>query len=189
MTSLNNQEIEEYEKLTELRDIIIQSLAENMDLYGITDSIGRLYGTLYFSNHPLNLDEMREALGMSKTSMSIGVRALLETKMVRKVWKKGERKDLYQTEDDWYKTFVDYFSTKWIDAIEANLKTIKRVEKEYLELLKKGNIDPYVKREAERDLAKITDIKKYYQWLENLIETFENGKIFDLVPKPTDNET
>ena len=82
------QQLSNEQKLEIAREKFIQSIAENIDLYGITDSIGRLYGTLYFSNEPLTLDEMREALGMSKTSMSTGVRTLLETKMVRKVWKK-----------------------------------------------------------------------------------------------------
>lgn len=182
--TLSEQKLAEEKKLNEIREKIIQSIAENIDLYGMTDSIGRLYGTLYFSNHPLNLDEMREALGMSKTSMSNGVRTLLETKMVRKVWKKGERKDIYQAEEDWYKTFFDYFSTKWVDAIEANLKTINQAELEYINLMQLKNLDSYIKDEIESDLNKIKNIKAYYQWLLSLIDSFSSGRIFELVPKP-----
>src|SRR5699024_6462629 len=46
----------------------IQVIAKNMNLYGITSSIGRLYGVLYFSDEPMTLDDMRDALEMSKTS-------------------------------------------------------------------------------------------------------------------------
>lgn len=180
----DHQKRSDNEKVNELRNKIIQSIAQNMYLYGITDSIGRLYGTLYFSNGPMNLDEMREALGMSKTSMSTGVRALLETKMVKKVWKKGERKDLYQTEEDWYKTFFDYFSTQWLDAIEANLKMVKETEKEYITLLGKDDLDLSVKEQVEMDLKKLDQMQKYYKWLGNLISVFETGEIFNLVPKP-----
>ncbi len=180
----NDQKMKDMEKLNKARDTIVQSIAENMDLYGITESIGRLYGTLYFSNHPLTLDEMREALGMSKTSMSNGVRTLLETKLVRKVWKKGERKDLYNTENDWYKSFFDYFLTKWVDAIEANLKAIKEYQQDIMKLYNNEDTNTEVKEEIKMDLEKIEDMQAYYQWLQQLIDTFETGKIFDLVPKP-----
>jgi len=180
------EQLLEIEKVNEVREKIIQSIAKNIHLYGVTESIGRLYGTLYFSNRPLNLEEMQNALGMSKTSMSTGVRTLLETKMVRKVWKKGERKDLYQTEPDWYKTFADYFSTKWIDAINANLKVILEAETEYKAFLDAENVHTALEEEINTDLQKLEEMKNYYLWLKKLINTFETGKIFEFVPKPSE---
>ncbi len=180
----NYQQLSNEQKLEIAREKFIQSIAENIDLYGITDSIGRLYGTLYFSNEPLTLDEMREALGMSKTSMSTGVRTLLETKMVRKVWKKGVRKDLYQAEEDWFKSFFEYFSTQWRDAIEMNQSAITEAEKIYNQLISTPNTEQAIKDQAGMDMDKLAKAKDYYLWLEQLITTFESGKIFDLVPKP-----
>ena len=62
----NNQDWKDYEELIER---YIQVIAKNMNLYGITPSVGRLYGTLYFAEEPMTLDQMRDALLMSKTSM------------------------------------------------------------------------------------------------------------------------
>ena len=179
------QHLSSEQKLEIAREKIIQSIAENIDLYGITDSIGRLYGTLYFSSEALTLDEMREALGMSKTSMSTGVRTLLETKMVRKVWKKGVRKDLYQAEEDWYKSFVEYFSTQWRDAIEMNQSAISEAEEIYTHIISSQITEQSLKDQAQMDMDKLSKAKEYYRWLEQLIDTFETGKIFDFVPKPT----
>lgn len=183
MSSTSNLKNNDLEKLNDLRENIIQTLAKNMDIYGISDSIGRLYGTIYFSNHPLNLNDMRDALSMSKTSMSTGARTLLKTKMIKKVWKKGERKALYVAENDWYKVFTEYFTTRWIDALEANMSTIKDTEAQLLELKNNDNTIPSVKEEINLDLLKLGKIKNYYNWLENLIETFESGEIYDFVPK------
>ncbi|WP_339063428.1 choline uptake/conversion transcriptional regulator CudC [Tepidibacillus marianensis] len=173
------------ENLEKARERLIQSLADNMDLYGITDSVGRLYGTLYFSDRPLTLDEMREALGMSKTSMSTGVRTLLDTNMVDKVWKKGERKDLYQAEEDWYKVFFDFFSIKWKRAIELNMHAIHQSENEYHLLLNNPNTSEEIKEQIHLDLKKLSHVKEYYTWLDSLIGVFESEKIFDFVAKPT----
>lgn len=71
---------------------MIETLARNMDLYGITMSTGLLYGTLLFQDKSMTLDEMGEALGMSKTSMSTGVRTLMDLNMVEKIWKKERAK-------------------------------------------------------------------------------------------------
>lgn len=80
------------ERLDKARERVIETISQNMNLYGITPSVGRLYGLLYFQAVPMTLDEMKEELGMSKTSMSTSVRNLLELKMVEKVWRKGSRK-------------------------------------------------------------------------------------------------
>lgn len=74
--------------LEKAQERVIETLARNMDLYGITMSTGLLYGTLLFQDKSMTLDEMGEALGMSKTSMSTGVRTLMDLNMVEKIWKK-----------------------------------------------------------------------------------------------------
>src|SRR5690625_7896401 len=94
----------DWEKYEETMEKHIQVIAKNMNLYGITSSVGRLYGVLYFADEPMTLDDMRDALVMSKTSMSTGVRALGDMKMVEPAYKKGVRKDLYRSEEEWYKS-------------------------------------------------------------------------------------
>ncbi|PWZ98048.1 GbsR/MarR family transcriptional regulator, partial [Staphylococcus pseudintermedius] len=60
-------------KLEEAKDIVINSIAETMDLYGINRSVGNLYGIMLFKES-MTLDEMRQELQMSKPSMSAGVK-------------------------------------------------------------------------------------------------------------------
>lgn len=84
--------MEGMEQLDKARERIIETIAQNIDLYGITPSAGRLYGMMYFHNDPLTLDDMKDELGMSKTSMSTSVRSLSDLKMVERVWKKESGK-------------------------------------------------------------------------------------------------
>src|SRR5699024_11928166 len=76
-------EKKDWEKYEETIEKFIQVIAKNMNLYGMTPSVGRLYGVLYFSDEPMTLDGMRDALEMSKTSMSTGVRVLSDRKSTR----------------------------------------------------------------------------------------------------------
>lgn len=177
--------VRETEQLDTIRKKVIQSIAQNIDLYGITPSIGRLYGTMYFHNDPMTLDEMRDALGMSKTSMSTGVRSLLDIKMVHKTWEKGVRKDLYKVEEDWYKTFSELFSTKWGKATETNVRVIKKAKKDLAELADETT-DAEIIELIQQDLVKLKHALNYYKWLGELIDSLETGKIFEFIPKPSD---
>ncbi|MBO0959587.1 GbsR/MarR family transcriptional regulator [Neobacillus sp. MM2021_6] len=171
------------EKLEHARERVIEAISQNMNLYGVTESIGRLYGALYFQEDPLTLDEMKEELGMSKTSMSTSVRSLLELKMVGKVWKKGVRKDLYQAEPDWYQTFIDFFSIKWRTGISINVSAMEKSLAELQTLIDDQNVDHQVKTEAARDMEKLTDALEYYDWLNRLVDSFESKEIFQFIPK------
>lgn len=59
--------------IEEAKDLVINSIGETMDLYGINRSVGNLYGIMVFEGS-MTLDEMRQQLQMSKPSMSTGVK-------------------------------------------------------------------------------------------------------------------
>ncbi|WP_256235492.1 GbsR/MarR family transcriptional regulator [Bacillus sp. EB600] len=171
------------EQLHRARERVIDAIAQNMNLYGVIPSIGRLYGMMFFHNEPLTLDEMKEELGMSKTSMSTSVRTLLDLKMVDKVWKKGYRKDLYAIEGDWYQNFTDLFSIKWRNAISININAIEKSLKELNEIKTNEEFDHEVGVIASSDIEKLQSTLEYYDWLNRLVDKFESGEIYDFVPK------
>lgn len=175
---MNGEEI-----LEQARERVIEAISQNMNLYGVTESIGRLYGAMYFQEGPLTLDEMKDELGMSKTSMSTSVRSLLDLKMVGKVWKKGVRKDLYQAEPDWYQTFIDFFSIKWRAGISINVTAMERSLTELQSILDDDQVDSKVKTEAKIDIEKLNDALEYYDWLNRLVDSFESKEIFNYIPK------
>lgn len=170
-------------KLEQARERVIEAISQNMSLYGVTESIGRLYGALYFQEGPLTLDEMKDELGMSKTSMSTSVRSLLDLKMVGKVWKKGVRKDLYQAEPDWYQTFIDFFSIKWRTGISINVSAMEKSLTDLYSLLNDEKIDSKIQLEAKLDIEKLTVALEYYEWLNRLVDSFESKEIFNHIPK------
>ncbi|CAM3885726.1 GbsR/MarR family transcriptional regulator [Lederbergia lenta] len=174
------------ERLEKARERIVETIAQNIHLYGATSSAGRLYGMMFFHQEPLTLDDMKEELGMSKTSMSTTVRALSDLKMVERVWKKGVRKDLYQIEDDWYQSFIDLFSTKWKSAISMHILAIKKSMTELEQLIGDSNISLEVRTMAKEDMEKLIYMAEYYEWLNRLVDAFEDHEIFKLIPKKTD---
>ncbi|WP_428910478.1 GbsR/MarR family transcriptional regulator [Niallia sp. Krafla_26] len=171
-----------WEKHEDIVERFIQTIARNMNLYGINPSIGRLYGVLYFSDHAMTLDDMREALSMSKTSMSTGVRALSDMKMVESIHKKGLRKDLYLTEEDWYKSFTSLFGIRWRNQTETNIEEADEAIEKLQQLLQTTDDESLINK-INLDLEKLHYARNYYEWLMNFIRMIESGEIFKFVPK------
>ncbi|WP_028781952.1 GbsR/MarR family transcriptional regulator [Thalassobacillus devorans] len=177
----------EWSKYEETLEKFIQVIAKNMSLYGVTPSIGRLYGVLYFAEDPMTLDEMRDALEMSKTSMSTGVRALSDMKMVEPAFKRGVRKDLYKSEEDWYKSFTTLFGSRWRHHTETNIEeaeeTIDKLEK-----IAGAAEDEQLKEKIQSDIERLRYAQNYYRWLMKFIRVVESGEIFQYVPKVDQSE-
>ncbi|KMM36205.1 transcriptional regulator [Alkalihalobacillus macyae] len=172
----------EDEKLENARERVIDSISKNMDIYSVTPSVGRLYGAMFFEKEPMTLDEMKDKLQMSKTSMSTGVRTLLDLNMIEKVWRKGERKDLYEVKSDWYQTFTDFFCIHWRKGIEMNRDACKESITELMELLEDDI--PHEKRiTAQEDLDRMSYALGYYEWLNKVVDLFESREIFDVIDK------
>ncbi|ANS73442.1 transcriptional regulator [Paenibacillus yonginensis] len=168
--------------ILKIRKRVIEHIGINMDLYGLTQSAGHLYGLLFFTGKPMTLDEMGSEMKMSKTSMSTAVRSMLDLRMVNKIWEKGSRKDLYEVEYDWHQTFLDYFAIRWKKAVESNLLAIQKGIKEADKCIQETDNKTF-KTVLERDKEKLLEAKAYYHWLDRLIETMESGEIFNLVPR------
>ncbi|WP_172251974.1 GbsR/MarR family transcriptional regulator [Saccharibacillus deserti] len=174
---------QQYEAVQRIRKRVIEVVGRNMELYGVTLSTGHLYGLLFFADKPMTLDEMGREMQMSKTSMSTGVRTLLDLKMVNKVWEKGSRKDLYEVEYDWYQTFTDYFATQWRRAVESNMQALRRAMKEIERLAQQPDTSEFMAGVLQKDLEKIRQAESYYRWLDRVIDAMEEGQLFDLVPR------
>ncbi len=157
-------------RIEKSRQRVIETIGKNMDLYGVTLSVGYMYGNMFFRNHPVTLDEMAEVMGLSKTSVSTGMRTL------------------HEVETDWYQTFADYFSIKWRKSVEMNRHALERSLREMNQLLKEHPDNETLVNILRSDIEKIRAAIQYYDWLNRLIDTFESGRIFELVPIETPEE-
>ena len=77
----------------------IEDAGNTTQALGVGRVVGQIFAYLYFSEEPRGLDCMKEALGISKGSASMGVRQLEQWGAVQRVWVKGDRKDYYTAND------------------------------------------------------------------------------------------
>lgn len=175
------------QRLEEARDVMISALAQSMVAYGVTPSVGRIYAVLYFAASPLTLDDIKDEVAMSKASVSTGVRELIDAGMVVKVWKKGDRKDHYIAEKDFFKNFLS-FMVKML-RLERGIiyKAVEQTEPVMREIAQHG-ADSDIRALAARDQSLVSGSRPYLRWIMQLANAMESGDIFTHFPRPERDE-
>jgi len=171
------------EKFKMVRDQIIEFNSDHQTLFSMPNTLKRLMSVMYYYEKPMTLDDMTELLGMSKASMSIAVRELDEIGLVKKIWKKGERKDIYQVEEDNYDSFIKFFCYHWRKSVVQQTNALKKFIQELTEIREKTYLDEESQELIEKDLKKLYSGLEYLDWLSRLIQSFESHEIFDFIPK------
>ncbi|MFT5123844.1 MAG: DNA-binding transcriptional regulator GbsR (MarR family) [Kiritimatiellia bacterium] len=88
------------DKLQEAKWEMIEAGGRTAQSFGLNRLLGQIYMFLYLRRDSASLDDILEALGVSKASASIACRQLQALGALRRVWKKGDRKDYYEAETD-----------------------------------------------------------------------------------------
>jgi DNA-binding transcriptional regulator GbsR (MarR family) len=124
-------------QLDEVRHGIMDTLGRITSFWGFSKIMGQLYGMLYLSATPMTLDQMAENLEISKGNVSINIRALERWNMVRPVWVKGDRKDYYEAETDFWKIIQGVLKEREKKEFDQALAAIGRIRKKAEEAGKK----------------------------------------------------
>ena len=114
-----------------IKNGILLEFAKTVELFDLSPIEARVFAYLYVEGTPLTLDDMSEALGKSKTSMSTSVRSLVDLNLVKRVWKKGVRKDLFQVNNHLFRQFLSFYMKKWIDATEVRKDALIELKNEF----------------------------------------------------------
>lgn len=99
--------------MTSAHEQLIEEIGLAAEADGLPRIAGRLFGFLLLSPAPRSLDEIADALGVSKGSASTDARLLLRHGWLRRVSHSGDRKDYYEMAPDFFAGIVAYRLTRW----------------------------------------------------------------------------
>lgn len=109
--------------------------------FGLNRLLGQIYALLFLSEEPQSLDALCEQLGVSKASVSIACRQLEAWGALRRVWKKGDRRDYYVAEGDVWRVV----NNGLLAAVQKKLDSAQIQIERSLRLLEEGEGDPQKK--------------------------------------------
>src|ERR1700759_4007825 len=99
--------------------------------WGINRTVGQIYAVIFLSDHPLHAEEITEALGVSRSNVSMGLKELEAWRLVRKRHLPGDRRDFFQAPNDiWQivRTLAEKRRKREIDPTLSMLRDVLMVE-------------------------------------------------------------
>src|SRR2546429_5980137 len=94
--------------LGQARAVFIEGMGAASATSGVLSQLqGRIFAVLFLEDHPLSLDDIAEALQLSKSNISINIRNLVEWHLVRRVSVPNSRRDHYEAASDFWRVMQE----------------------------------------------------------------------------------
>ncbi|MWL91137.1 GbsR/MarR family transcriptional regulator [Cupriavidus sp. SW-Y-13] len=98
--------------------------------WGINRTVGQIYALLFTAARPLNADEIAEALGFSRSNVSIGLKELESWNLVRLSHQPGDRREYFSAPDDVWAIFRTLAEERRRREIDPTLSMLREVQLE-----------------------------------------------------------
>jgi len=98
--------------------------------WGINRTVGQIYALLFTASRPLNADEIAEALGFSRSNVSIGLKELESWSLVRLSHQPGDRREYFSAPDDVWAIFRTLAEERKRREIDPTLSMLREVQLE-----------------------------------------------------------
>jgi DNA-binding transcriptional regulator GbsR (MarR family) len=116
------------DELTQARDLGIDTCGRIAEFWGFTRTMGRAFGLLYLCPEPLTQLELQKRLGISAGSASMTLSGLVRWGVAHRVWVRGQRREHYRAETDFWKMISGVLNERERREIAAALELVARAE-------------------------------------------------------------
>lgn len=93
--------------------------------WGVNRTVGQIYALLFLSPQPLNADDIAEALGFSRSNVSMGLKELQSWRLVKLIHQVGDRRDYFETPKDVWEIFRILMEEKRKREIDPTLTLLR----------------------------------------------------------------
>jgi DNA-binding transcriptional regulator GbsR (MarR family) len=138
-------------------------------LWGISPTMAEIHGLLYITGAALSMDDIMARLGISRGNVSMNLSKLAEWGLVRRVHKRGDRRDYYESPSDVWEMFTLVAAQRKRREIDPILNTLRQC-REHLspEHLGAGAEDP----RAEQRRRRVNDLFTFLSLVDSLAQRF-----------------
>src|SRR6266567_9600375 len=93
-------------RLEKVEDQFVELWNNMASLWGISPTMARIHGLLYISGAALSMDDIMARLAISRGNVSMNLSKLVEWGLVRRVHKRGGRREYYESLNDVWEMFT-----------------------------------------------------------------------------------
>src|SRR5437588_1896871 len=154
------------QRLEEVEDRFVDLWDTMSSLWGISPTMARIHGLLYITGAALSMDDIMARLAISRGNVSMNLSKLVEWGLVRRVHRRGDRKEYYESLSDVWEMFTLVASQRKRREIDPILNTLRRCRDE-LTADAAASTAP-----AQERLRRIHELLKFVTLMDSLAQRF-----------------
>jgi len=116
------------QKLRNAQDTFIRRWGEMGQTWGINRTMAEIHALLYICGTPLCTDDVMERLNISRGNSSMSLRALCDWGIIRRLHKRGERREYFESLTDVWEIFSIIAAERKRREMDPVLETIKQCQ-------------------------------------------------------------
>jgi DNA-binding transcriptional regulator GbsR (MarR family) len=157
------------QRLQRVEDEFVELWNNMGSLWGISPTMARIHGLLYITGAALSMDDIMDKLGISRGNVSMNLSKLVEWGLVRRVHKRGDRKDYYESLSDVWEMFTLVANQRKRREIDPILSTLRRCKEELSTEALGGLVEEPA---AQEHIRRVNDLFKFLSLVESLAQRF-----------------
>jgi DNA-binding transcriptional regulator GbsR (MarR family) len=116
------------QQLWTAQDLFIRRWGEMGQTWGINRTMAEIHALLYITAQPLCTDDVMERLNISRGNASMSLRALCDWGIVRRLHKRGERREYFESLGDVWEMFSLIAAERKRREMDPVLETIRQCQ-------------------------------------------------------------
>lgn len=157
------------QRLEEVEDQFVDLWRTMSSLWGISPTMAQIHGLLYITGQALSMDDIMARLAISRGNVSMNLSKLVEWGLVRRVHKRGDRRDYYESLNDVWEMFTLVASQRKRREIDPILTTLRRCKEE----LSAESLGALAEESAARGrFQRINDLLTFLTLMDSLAQRF-----------------
>src|SRR5579862_1257137 len=156
-------------KLEVVEDEFVELWNNMASLWGISPTMARIHGLLYITGASLSMDDIMVRLGISRGNVSMNLSKLLEWALVKRVHKRGDRREYFVSISDVWEMFTLVANQRKRREIDPILQTLRQCR----EGLTRESLGPTANQPAAQErLRRVNDLLKLVSTMDSLAQRF-----------------
>ena len=132
------------QQLRTAQDLFIRRWGEMGQIWGINRTMAEIHALCYIVGRPLCTDDVMERLHISRGNASMSLRALCDWGIIRRLHKRGERREYFESLSDVWEMFSIIAAERKRREMDPVLEAIKQCR----QMLDEGHLGKAAKQEA-----------------------------------------
>jgi DNA-binding transcriptional regulator GbsR (MarR family) len=159
------------QQLRVAQDLFIRRWGEMGQTWGINRTMAEIHALLYITAQPLCTDDVMDRLHISRGNASMSLRALCDWGIIRRLHKRGERREYFESLSDVWEMFSIIAAERKRREMDPVLETIKQCQR-MLEEMSAGRAGTQHQEDVRLTRERLAGMEEFMEVTNRIFQQF-----------------